>query len=328
MISEKQIESRIEALFKGLAFPERPENVYAPQRYMIEIGGKRIRPRLCLTAYAALGGETLGDEAVLAPAAGLELFHTFSLIHDDIMDNSPLRRGQETVWKKWGNDIALLSGDAMLIESYKYMLKAPEKVRSQVLQLFSENATKVCEGQQLDMDFEQRESVSMAEYEEMIGDKTAALLACAAGTGALIAGADENSCATLYGFGWDLGMAFQVADDYLDAYADQAVFGKPVGGDILNEKMSWLTVRALEKTDNRAGLLQLLSRPAETQEEKAEKIAAVKAEYERLGVPEEALKTIASWHASAGEKIAQLNLGSVKTQLLARFAHSLIGRVK
>ena len=142
MISEKQIESRIEALFKGLAFPERPENVYAPQRYMIEIGGKRIRPRLCLTAYAALGGELL-DEAVLAPAAGLELFHTFSLIHDDIMDNSPLRRGQETVWKKWGNDIALLSGDAMLIESYKYMLKAPEKVRSQVLQLFSENATKV-----------------------------------------------------------------------------------------------------------------------------------------------------------------------------------------
>ena len=327
MISEKQIESRIETLFKGLAFPERPENVYAPQRYMIAIGGKRIRPRLCLTAYAALGGELL-DEAILAPAAGLELFHTFSLIHDDIMDNSPLRRGQETVWKKWGNDIALLSGDAMLIESYKYMLKAPEKVRSQVLQLFSENATKVCEGQQLDMDFEQRESVSMAEYEEMIGDKTAALLACAAGTGALIAGADENSCATLYGFGWDLGMAFQVADDYLDAYADQAVFGKPVGGDILNEKMSWLTVRALEKTDNRAGLLQLLSRPAETQEEKVEKIAAVKAEYERLGVPEEALKTIASWHASAGEKIAQLNLGSVKTQLLARFAHSLIGRVK
>lgn len=327
MISEKQIESRIEALFKGLAFPERPENVYAPQRYMIEIGGKRIRPRLCLTAYAALGGELL-DEAVLGPAAGLELFHTFSLIHDDIMDNSPLRRGQETVWKKWGNDIALLSGDAMLIESYKYMLKAPEAVRSQLLELFSESATMVCEGQQLDMDFEQRESVSMAEYEEMIGDKTAALLACSAGTGALIAGADAASCKALYGFGWDLGMAFQVADDYLDAYADQAVFGKPVGGDILNEKMSWLTVRALEKTDNRAGLLQLLSRPAETQEEKAEKIAAVKAEYERLGVPEEALKTIASWHASAGEKIAQLNLGSVKTQLLARFAHSLIGRVK
>lgn len=327
MISEKQIESRIEALFKGLAFPERPENVYAPQRYMIEIGGKRIRPRLCLTAYAALGGELL-DEAVLGPAAGLELFHTFSLIHDDIMDNSPLRRGQETVWKKWGNDIALLSGDAMLIESYKYMLKAPEAVRSQLLELFSESATMVCEGQQLDMDFEQRESVSMAEYEEMIGDKTAALLACSAGTGALIAGADAASCKALYGFGWDLGMAFQVADDYLDAYADQAVFGKPVGGDILNEKMSWLTVRALEKTDNRAGLLQLLSRPAETQEEKAEKIAAVKAEYERLGVPEEALKTIASWHASAGEKIAELNLGSVKTQLLARFAHSLIGRVK
>lgn len=327
MISEKQIESRIEALFHHLEFPERPENVYAPQRYMIEIGGKRIRPRLCLTAYAALGGELL-DEAVLAPAAGLELFHTFSLIHDDIMDNSPLRRGQETVWKKWGNDIALLSGDAMLIESYKYMLKAPEAVRSQVLELFSESATMVCEGQQLDMDFEQRESVSMAEYEEMIGDKTAALLACSAGTGALIAGADAASCKALYGFGWDLGMAFQVADDYLDAYADQAVFGKPVGGDILNEKMSWLTVRALEKTDNRAGLLQLLSRPAETQEEKAEKIAAVKAEYERLGVPEEALKTIASWHASAGEKIAQLNLGSVKTQLLARFAHSLIGRVK
>jgi len=301
--------------------------VYAPQRYMIAIGGKRIRPRLCLTAYAALGGEVLGDE-ILAPAAGLELFHTFSLIHDDIMDNSPLRRGQETVWKKWGNDIALLSGDAMLIESYKYMLKAPEKVRSQVLQLFSENATKVCEGQQLDMDFEQRDAVSMAEYEEMIGDKTAALLACSAGTGALIAGADEASCKALYGFGWDLGMAFQVADDYLDAYADQAVFGKPVGGDILNEKMSWLTVRALEKTDNQAGLLQLLSRPVKTDDEKAEKITEVKSQYERLGVPEEALKTIASWHASAAGKIEELNLGSDRTHLLERFAHSLIGRVK
>lgn len=327
MISEKQIDACLEALFARMEFPSVPENVYAPQRYMIAIGGKRIRPRLCLTAYAALGGETLGDE-ILAPAAGLELFHTFSLIHDDIMDNSPLRRGQETVWKKWGNDIALLSGDAMLIESYKYMLKAPDKVRSQVLQLFSENATKVCEGQQLDMDFERRDSVSMPEYEEMIGDKTAALLACSAGIGALVAGADEKVCEAFYGFGWNLGMAFQVADDYLDAYADQAVFGKPVGGDILNGKKSWLTVRALEKTGNRAGLLQLLSRPAETEGEKSEKIAAVKAVYERLDVPREALETIAAWHASAVAKIAPLNLGGVRMQLLDRFVHSLIGRVK
>jgi len=327
MISEKQIESRIEAMFKGLAFPERPENVYAPQRYMLDIGGKRIRPRLCLTAYAALGGEVL-DDAVLAPAAGLELFHTFSLIHDDMMDKSPLRRNQPTVWKKWGDDIALLSGDAMLIESYKYILKAPEKVRSAVLSLFSENATKVCEGQQLDMDFEQRTEVSMPEYEEMIGCKTAALLACSAGVGALIAGADRKTCDALYGFGWDLGMAFQVADDYLDAYADQAVFGKPVGGDILNEKKSWLTVRALEKSDDKAGLLQLLSRPVEEESGKAAKIADVKAAYAQLGVPGEALETIAAWHASAEARIAPLNLGSVRRQLLERFAHSLIGRVK
>lgn len=327
MISEKQIESSIEELFQRLEFPKEPENVYAPQRYMLDIGGKRIRPRLCLTVYAALGGEVL-DDTVLAPAAGLELFHTFSLIHDDMMDKSPLRRNQPTVWKKWGDDIALLSGDAMLIESYKYMLKAPEKVRSAVLSLFSENATKVCEGQQLDMDFEQRTEVSMSEYEEMIGCKTAALLACSAGVGALIAGADRKTCDALYGFGWDLGMAFQVADDYLDAYADQAVFGKPVGGDILNEKKSWLTVRALEKSDDKAGLLQLLSRPVEEESGKATKIADVKAAYAQLGVPGEALETIAAWHASAEARIAPLNLGSVRRQLLERFAHSLIGRVK
>ncbi len=327
MISEKQIESSLEALFRGLEFPKEPDNVYAPQRYMLAIGGKRIRPRLCLTAYAALGGEVL-DDAVLAPAAGLELFHTFSLIHDDIMDKSPLRRNQPTVWKKWGGDIALLSGDAMLIESYKYMLAAPEKVRSQVLKMFTGNATKVCEGQQFDMDFEQRETVSMSEYEEMIGCKTAALLACSAGVGALIAGADEKTCDALYGFGWDLGMAFQVADDYLDAYADQAVFGKPVGGDILNEKKSWLTVRALEKCDDKAGLLQLLARPVGDESGKAAKIADVKAAYERLGVPGEALETIAAWHASAVAKIAPLNLGGVRMQLLERFVHSLIGRVK
>ena len=327
MLSETQIESCIETLFRQLDFPKEPENVYAPQRYMIAIGGKRIRPRLCLTAYAALGGKAL-DETVTAPAAGLELFHTFSLIHDDIMDNSPLRRGQQTVWKKWGGDIALLSGDAMLIESYKYMLKAPEQVRSRVLSLFSENATKVCEGQQLDMDFEQRTEVSMPQYEEMIGCKTAALLACAAGVGALISGADAKTCDALYGFGWDLGMAFQIADDYLDAYADQSVFGKPIGGDILNEKKSWLTVRALEKTDDKAGLLQLLSRPAGDEAGKAAKIAAVKAAYERLDVPREALEAIAAWHAAAEAKIAALQLEDEGTQVLGRFAHSLIGRVK
>ncbi|MBQ9194716.1 MAG: polyprenyl synthetase family protein, partial [Bacteroidales bacterium] len=186
MIQESLISRETAALFENIRFQDKPEGLYDPLRYMIAIGGKRIRPKLCLTTYGIYADAF--SEQVLEPAAGLEVFHTFTLIHDDIMDRSPLRRGNPTVWKKWNEDTAILSGDVMFIDSFKRMAKAPIEVLPRVLELFSKTAAEVCDGQQLDMDFEARSSVPMEEYIRMIGLKMGVLIACAAQMGALIAG--------------------------------------------------------------------------------------------------------------------------------------------
>jgi geranylgeranyl diphosphate synthase type II len=250
------------------------------------------------------------------------VFHTFTLIHDDIMDRSPMRRGQDTVWKKWNPDTAILSGDVMCIDAYKRMAKAPADVLPAVLELFSKTAAEVCDGQQLDMDFESVDRVPMSAYMQMIGLKTAVLLACSAQMGALIAGAPEAECRAIYAFGYDLGLAFQVADDYLDAYGDAAVFGKPIGGDIVNNKKSWLTVKAQEQ--GAVGLEKALALPAKTPEQKARKIAAVKAIYESLDIPALARQEIAALHRSAVDKLQDFD--AQKRDVLANFAHKLVGR--
>ncbi len=219
MIQESLISRETAALFENIRFQDKPEGLYDPLRYMIAIGGKRIRPKLCLTTYGIYADAF--TRQVLEPAAGLEVFHTFTLIHDDIMDRSPLRRGHPTVWKKWSEDTAILSGDVMFIDSFKRMAHAPREVLPEVLDLFSQTAAQVCDGQQMDMDFEQRSSVPMEEYIRMIGLKTGVLIACSAQMGALIAGADAHSQRCLYDYGYQLGLAFQVADDYLDAYGEQ-----------------------------------------------------------------------------------------------------------
>ena len=320
MIGESQIDIICKDLFQNIEFQAKPEGLYDPLRYMIAIGGKRLRPRLCLTTFG-LYKDTVGPE-ILQPAAGLEVFHTFTLIHDDIMDRSPMRRGQDTVWKKWSPDTAILSGDVMCIDSYKRMAKAPAAVLPAVLELFSKTAAEVCDGQQLDMDFENADRVPMAGYMQMIGLKTAVLIACSAQMGALIAGAPEEECRAIYAYGYDLGLAFQVADDYLDAYGDASVFGKPIGGDIVNNKKSWLTVKALEC--GAKGLEDALSMPAETPEQKADKIAAVKAIYDSLDIPGQARAAIAALHASAVSKLQGFD--PRKREVLEGFAHKLVGR--
>ena len=304
-------------------FTAEPAGLYDPLRYMISIGGKRIRPRLCLLAWSLFRGEPTRE--VLEAARALEVFHSFTLMHDDIMDRSPLRRGMPTVWKKWNEDTAILSGDVMLIDAYRSIARCGSAA---VLDVFTETAAQVCEGQQFDMEFESRDDVSMAEYEKMIGLKTAVLLACAARIGAMLAGADEPVCEALYRYGYELGMAFQVADDYLDAFGDEAVFGKPIGGDIINCKSSWLTVRALELAPDKAALLAALKAPAETPEEKAGKIAAVKAVYVSLGVDKDATGAIAAYSRKAMEAVAGLGLGAAKLDALDEFVNSLTGRVK
>ena len=327
MIQETQIETAIKELFEELTFTAQPAGLYDPLRYMMEIGGKRIRPRLCLTTYA-LYKDGLGEE-ILSPAAALEVFHSFTLIHDDIMDKAPVRRGVPTVYKKWDENTAILSGDVMSIESYKLIAKAPANVLPQALELFSTTAAQVCEGQQYDMDFENMESVPMTDYLKMIGLKTAVLIACSAKMGAIIAGAGERECDLLYKFGYDLGLAFQIADDWLDTYGDPAVFGKSIGGDILNNKKTWLLTRAFEKAGDMKGhLLAAMDMPMNTDVEKAAKISAVKDIYDALGVGEEAKQEIARLHGQAMESVAALELPAEAAALLHNYASKLIGRNK
>ena len=327
MIQENHIESAIKNLFANLRFTAEPAGLYDPLRYMMDIGGKRIRPRLCLTTYS-LYKDSLCEE-ILSPAAALEVFHSFTLIHDDIMDKASVRRGVPTVYKKWDENTAILSGDVMSIESYKLLAKAPKAVLAETLDLFSTTAAQVCEGQQYDMDFEDMECVPMEDYMKMIGLKTAVLIACSAKMGALIAGAPEASCDLLYRFGFDLGLAFQIADDWLDTYGDVKVFGKAIGGDIVNNKKSWLLTRAFEKAgDLRAKLLEAMGMPVETDEQKAIKVDTVKGIYAALGLEEEAKQEIIRLHNEALSYVAQLGLGEEAEAILKAYATKLIGRTK
>jgi geranylgeranyl diphosphate synthase type II len=328
MIQETHIDSALKELFDNLTFTQEPAGLYDPLRYMIEIGGKRIRPRLCLSAYALYKDEFC--EEILTPAAAIEVFHSFTLIHDDIMDKADVRRGVPTVHRKWNDNTAILSGDVMSIESYKMIAKAPAKVLPKALELFSRTAAEVCKGQQYDMDFESEDFVPMEHYMKMIGLKTAVLIACAAKMGALIAEAPEESCELLYKYGYDLGLAFQVADDWLDTYGDPAVFGKAIGGDILNNKKSWLMTRAFEKAseETRSQLLTAMAMPIGTEDQKTQKIAAVKAIYSELEVGQEAKQEIERLHNQAMGCITQLGLEAEKAALLENYAKKLLGRAK
>lgn len=317
MISLEDIARTADGLFSRIEFTREPEGLYDPLRYMIGIGGKRLRPRLCLLAHS-LFKEEFSDE-VFSAAEALEVFHTFTLIHDDIMDRSSLRRGRETVWKKWNEDTAILSGDVMLIDSYCRIARS----HPDALPLFSRTAAQVCEGQQHDMEFESRDDVSMAEYERMIGLKTAVLIACAAKTGALVAGAKPAECEALYDYGYKLGMAFQIADDYLDAFGDEKVFGKPIGGDIVNSKKSWLTIAASKSCDGSA-FRDAMALPVGTDAERSRKIAEVCAIYRELGVDKAALSEIRRYSAMAMDAVR--DFPSWNVELLREFCESLVGR--
>ena len=319
-MTEEIVSKAVADLFGGIRFTREPAGLYDPLRYMIAIGGKRIRPRLCLTAYG-LYKDTFGP-GVLDCAAALEVFHTFTLIHDDIMDRSPLRRGVPTVWKKWNEDTASLSGDVMLIDAYQRISRSPAHCHGAVMELFSHTAAQVCEGQQYDMEFESMDIVPMQRYEMMIGLKTAVLLACSAKMGGLLAGAPDSDCEALYRYGYELGMAFQIADDYLDAYGDEKVFGKPIGGDIINGKKSWLTVRALEKSGDADAFLRVFCSDSG---DRQAKIDSVKRLYDALDVPSAARDEIVRYSARAMEAVKGL---AADTAFLRAFADKLVGRAR
>ncbi len=338
MISETQIEETLENLFGNIGFNAEPAGLYDPLRYMIGIGGKRVRPRLCLIAYSLFKDSF--DEKILEPAAALEIFHSFTLIHDDIMDNSDMRRGMPTVCRKWDANTAIISGDVMSIDSYRRMSKAPAEVLPEVLGLFSATAAQVCEGQQYDMEFEKSKDITMDAYMKMIGLKTAVLIACSAKLGAVIAGADERVCNLLYKFGYDLGLAFQITDDYLDLYGDSAVFGKKTGGDIINNKKTWLLTKAMEKGEElersgavdsahgKAALCRAMEMKTDSEADKTAKISRVREIYETLGIDEDVKYEIIKLHAQAMNYAGMIGLTKVRYEMLHRYADRLLGRNK
>lgn len=245
MQSFSALSSLFSERFSQSHFPDTPSTLYDPNRYFLQIGGKRIRPVLCL-----MGNELFEEIQPSAwdAAIAIELFHNFTLVHDDIMDKAPLRRGMETVHVKYGENIALLAGDVMMIKAYEYLNKIESQFLPSILTLFNKTATEVCEGQQLDMDFEKMDQVTLEAYLEMIEKKTSVLLAASLKMGAIIGGAGERNQDHIYEFGRKLGLAFQVQDDYLDAFGDPAKFGKQVGGDILANKKTFLLIHALESS--------------------------------------------------------------------------------
>ena len=327
-MQEAHLENTLKEMFSNLKFTAEPAGLYDPLRYMMEIGGKRIRPRLCLLTYSLFKDEF--TEEILSPAAAIEVFHSFTLIHDDIMDKADVRRGVPTVYKKWNENTAILSGDVMSIESYKMLAKAPAAVLPEALRLFSTTAAEVCEGQQYDMDFENMAQVPMADYMKMIGLKTAVLIACSAKMGALIGGASSEKADLLYRFGYDLGLAFQIADDWLDTFGDTRIFGKAIGGDILNNKKTWLMIQAQNNASpaELEALAAAMEMPISTDEEKAAKIAAVKDLYAQLGVEQQAKEEIVRLHNQAMEYVDRLGLTEKKQEAIRHYAETLLGRSK
>jgi geranylgeranyl diphosphate synthase type II len=306
----------------ALKFPESPAELYEPISYILDLGGKRLRPSLLLMACDLFGGDV--DKAI-EPALAIEVFHNFTLMHDDIMDKAPLRRGKETVHEKWNANVAILSGDAMMVEANKLMMKVDDAILRRVMDVFNETATGVCEGQQIDMSFEQRNNVLIDEYLDMIRLKTAVLLGGTLKIGAIIGGASLNDAQLLYNFGVNLGIAFQLQDDILDVYGDPEKFGKQVGGDILSNKKTYLLIKALElardeQADNLNSWLNL------EQFDAAEKVLAVTAIYNQLDIRQYAEYAMQNYAEKAFDALDQINLSEDRRQYLRQFADSLLVR--
>lgn len=324
MFTISEIDSIVEKGIFSLDLKGEPSELYDPMEYLISIGGKRLRPKLALITYSLFKDQI--DRSILYPAMGLEIFHGFTLIHDDIMDNAEMRRNRPTVHKRWNNNIAILSGDVMCIKSYQYISMAPAERLKEVLELFSKTAAKVCEGQQYDMNYESAHLITMEEYLSMIGLKTAVLIAASAKIGALIAGAPLNVANALYNYGYQLGLAFQIKDDYLDTFGNPAIFGKKIGGDIACGKKTWLLVESLRRADSakRAELIALIRSEGELSN-KVERVISI---YKELGVKEAAEKAMESLHAKALEHLKECELDKEQHQLMIDFAKELITREK
>ena len=312
-----------ESALDQLQTPEEPELLYTPIIYSMSGGGKRLRPVLLLLSVDAFGGSV--EEAVPA-ALAVEVFHNFTLLHDDIMDNASMRRGKPSVFAKWGGNVALLSGDTMLIMAYKCLARVKSENLQRVLNIFCDMAAEVCEGQQYDMDFETQTKVSAEEYIAMIERKTSALLSGSAMIGATLAGASDDDIKKIYRFATELGLAFQLQDDLLDSYGDECL-GKKIGGDILEGKKTFLMIQAMRMATHEEREV-LATTHLNKQLSDAEKIALVKSIYDKYDVKRYTEQQIEVRFDRALLALDTLSIAGERTQHLAEFARNLMGRKK
>ncbi len=318
------LEKKIKEAIEEVLIDEQPRTLFTPARYILSLGGKRLRPLLTLLAADLFGEES---ERVIAPAIGVEIFHNFSLLHDDLMDRADMRRGHPTVHKKWNANTAILSGDAMMIEAYKYIARVPSPFLSRVLNLFSATAMQICQGQQYDMDFEQRTDVTEAEYLEMIRLKTAVLIGCALKIGAVIAKASDDDAESLYQYGINIGLAFQLKDDLLDVYGNPDTFGKKIGGDILCNKKTYLLIRALKNSS--PSQRRELDRWLKSEEFVAEeKINAVKKIYDELNLKIIAENLIEKYYLASLDCLSSVHVPDERKQELIVLSENLMYRQK
>lgn len=322
MYSREELYKLVEAELCGLSFPEEPKKLYQPIVYTLSRGGKRLRPILLLMAADAFGGKV---EEGLHAAAAVEIFHNFTLLHDDIMDHAQTRRGEKCVHVLWGDNVAILSGDTMLMIAYNLLASGRLSCTPRLLEVFGRFSVELCEGQQYDMDFEERAVVSLEEYLMMIRLKTSVLIAGALEMGALIGGASEEECRKIAAFGSDLGIAFQLQDDLLDSYGDPDTFGKKIGGDIVEGKRSALLVLALSRAsvEDRQRLLQLI---ADKEMEPQRKIGEVKEIYAKYKIKEECEALTDDYFRKAMEALRSIGSPRFRGEQLAAFAGELMKR--
>ena len=323
-MKSEEILKLVNSFLENLPYDRKPASLYEPVKYVLSIGGKRIRPVLMLLGYNIFKDN---PESILMQACGLETYHNYTLLHDDLMDNADLRRGQQTVHRKWDANTAILSGDSMLVLAYERMAQcSPEKLPA-VMALFTETALEIGEGQQYDMEFEHRNDVSEDEYIEMIRLKTSVLLACALKMGALLADASAEDAENLYKFGEQIGLAFQLQDDFLDVYGDTKVFGKAIGGDIVSNKKTYMLINAFNlATDEQREELTKWTTAKEF--DAKEKIAAVTALYNKIGIDKLSQKKIEYYFEQSRKYLDAVNAPAERKAELFAYADKMMHRVK
>ena len=324
MYNSDELLQKVNAFISGLPYDRQPASLYAPIEYVLSLGGKRIRPVLMLLAYNLFKED---PERILMPAVGLETYHNYTLLHDDLMDNADMRRGHETVHKRWDANKAILSGDSMLVLAYQRMQQCDARHLQAVLDVFTETALEIGEGQEYDMAFETRNDVTEDEYIEMIRLKTSVLLACAVQIGALLADAPADDVKNLYKFGEQLGLAFQLQDDLLDVYGDPKVFGKAIGGDITSNKKTYMLINAVNRAnpEQRAELMGWINAK---QFDRAEKVAAVTALYDQIGIRELCEQKINYYFDECRKYLAKVNVSSERKQMMLDYTDEMMKRRK